>query len=71
MADHAAAARGRPPIGMAVAFALFRLLDITKPGPIGAIDRMHGPVGVMGDDVLAGLVGAIVLWVLVVTLLPS
>lgn len=45
----------------AAAFAMFRLLDITKPGPIGALDRRHDALGVMGDDVLAGLLGAILL----------
>ena len=43
------------------AFLLFRLLDIAKPGPIGRIDRRHDAIGVMGDDMLAGLAGAIVL----------
>lgn len=37
-------------------FGLFRLLDIWKPGPIGWADRkLHGALGVMMDDVLAGL----------------
>jgi len=39
-------------------FALFRGFDILKPGPIGWADRMGGPVGVMLDDVLAGLMAA-------------
>ena len=48
--------------GCLLAFALFRLLDITKPGPIGLIDRIPGRVGVMGDDLLAGLLTAALLW---------
>jgi phosphatidylglycerophosphatase A len=37
-------------------FALFRLFDITKPWPIGVIDRrVRGGLGVMLDDVAAGL----------------
>lgn len=44
-----------------VAFGLFRLLDIAKPGPIGRIDRRHDALGVMGDDMLAGVAGALVL----------
>ncbi len=48
--------------GVAAAFALFRALDIAKPGPVGAIDRMPGPVGVMGDDLAAGLGAAALLW---------
>lgn len=44
-----------------VGFALFRLFDIQKPGPIGWIDRQPGALGVMGDDMLAGAFAAIVL----------
>ena len=43
------------------AFLVFRLLDITKPSLIGVIDRRHDALGVMGDDVLAGLAGAVLL----------
>jgi len=46
------------------AFALFRLFDITKPGPIGAADRWHTPTGVMLDDILAGIAAALVLLVI-------
>ncbi|WP_342071091.1 phosphatidylglycerophosphatase A family protein [Yoonia algicola] len=45
--------------GWVAAFALFRLFDITKWGPIGWADRMHGPTGVMLDDVIAGIFAAI------------
>ena len=48
-------------LGIGAAFALFRLLDISKPGPIGWIDRRHDAIGVMGDDMLAGAAGAILL----------
>lgn len=44
-----------------IAFLLFRLFDITKPGPVGWADRQHTPLGVMLDDVIAGLLAAIVL----------
>jgi phosphatidylglycerophosphatase A len=44
--------------GLLLAFALFRLLDIAKPGPIGWLDRQGGTLGIMADDVLAGLVAA-------------
>lgn len=50
--------------GVLAAFGLFRLLDIAKPGPIGAIDRVPGRFGVMGDDIAAGLAAAAVLWLL-------
>ena len=42
-------------------FALFRLFDITKPGPIGWADRQGGAFGIMADDVLAGLAAALLL----------
>ncbi|WP_439155863.1 phosphatidylglycerophosphatase A family protein [Yoonia sp.] len=45
--------------GWVAAFVLFRLFDITKWGPVGWADRMHGPTGVMLDDVIAGLFAAI------------
>ncbi len=47
--------------GAVLAFVLFRLLDITKPGPIGAADRMNSAFGIMADDVIAGIGGAVVL----------
>jgi phosphatidylglycerophosphatase A len=49
------------PLGLLAAFALFRLLDIAKPGPIGWADRRSGPFGIMGDDVIAGIATAVVL----------
>ena len=49
-------------IGLAVAFAVFRVLDIVKPGPIGVIDRWPGAAGVMGDDIAAGCAGAALIW---------
>jgi len=37
-------------------FAMFRVMDILKPWPIHWIDRhVHGGVGIMLDDVLAGV----------------
>jgi len=43
-------------------FALFRLFDIVKPWPIREIDHgMRGGVGIMLDDVLAGILAASVL----------
>lgn len=50
------------PLGLLAAFTLFRLFDITKLGPIGWADRRHDALGVMGDDVIAGLVAAALLW---------
>ncbi len=51
---------GRPSwLSLLATFGLFRLFDITKPGPVGTLDRMPGRFGVMGDDLAAGLAAAI------------
>jgi len=48
--------------GILLAFALFRLFDIAKPGPVGWADRQKGAFGVMADDLIAGaMAGAAVL----------
>jgi phosphatidylglycerophosphatase A len=44
-------------------FALFRLFDVWKPWPIRWLDRhLKGGLGVMIDDVIAGIFAAVVLW---------
>ena len=44
-------------------FILFRILDILKPWPISYLDsRVHGGLGIMIDDVAAGLASAVILW---------
>jgi phosphatidylglycerophosphatase A len=48
-------------IGYALAFLLFRALDIWKPWPIGAAERLHGGLGIVADDVLAGVLSGLVL----------
>jgi phosphatidylglycerophosphatase A len=50
------------PIGLLAAFTLFRVLDVTKPGPIGWADRQHGAAGIMADDLIAGALAAGILW---------
>ncbi|MDO8730569.1 MAG: phosphatidylglycerophosphatase A [Candidatus Omnitrophota bacterium] len=37
-------------------FLLFRFLDIFKPGPIRRLECLPGGVGIMADDLLAGVV---------------
>lgn len=45
-------------------FVLFRVLDILKPFPIGLIDKkVQGGLGVIADDVVAGIVANIALQV--------
>jgi phosphatidylglycerophosphatase A len=45
--------------GWVTAFLAFRLFDIWKPGPIGWADRRGDALGVMLDDILAGLAAAL------------
>jgi phosphatidylglycerophosphatase A len=53
---------------VAGAFVLFRFFDIVKPLGVRRMERLRGGIGVMADDVLAGVYGFIVLllvrWVL-------
>jgi len=45
---------------LVISFTLFRILDILKPSYIGKIDRdVDGGWGVMGDDILAGVLAGI------------
>ncbi len=46
--------------GWVFGFLFFRAFDIWKPGPVGWADRRKGPAGVMLDDVIAGLLAAVV-----------
>ncbi|NCT40876.1 MAG: phosphatidylglycerophosphatase A [Alphaproteobacteria bacterium] len=47
---------------IAIAFALFRLFDITKPWPISHFDKnVQGATGVMVDDIMAGIFAAILI----------
>ena len=44
------------PLAWLLGFFLFRLFDITKPFPVSWFDqRIHGGIGIMMDDVVAGL----------------
>jgi len=50
------------PAAALAGFLLFRFFDIVKPFPAGWIDgHLHGGLGVMLDDVVAGLYALIVL----------
>lgn len=50
---------GAAPLELLVLFGLFRLFDIVKPWPIRAVERsVPGGLGVMLDDLVAGLCAA-------------
>ncbi len=45
--------------GWILAFLAFRLFDVWKPGPVGWADRrLGGGLGIMMDDVIAGILAA-------------
>jgi len=49
-------------IGYLAGFALFRLFDIWKPWPVSWADqKIKGGLGIMLDDVIAGIMGLIVI----------
>jgi phosphatidylglycerophosphatase A len=41
--------------GALLGFLLFRVLDIVKPYPARRLERLHGGLGVMADDAMAGI----------------
>ena len=44
------------------AFVLFRLFDIWKPPPVRQLEALPGGTGIVMDDVMAGVYGAMVLF---------
>ena len=45
-------------------FIIFRILDTLKPYPAGRAQNMSGAIGVMGDDLVAGIYTNIVLQII-------
>ena len=56
--------------GAVVGFLLFRLFDVVKPWPANRLEALHGGLGVMADDAMAGVYGNVAMRLLVVAL-PS
>ncbi len=48
-------------IGAGAGFLVFRLLDIVKPWPAGRLEALPGGVGIMADDVMAGVYGYLIM----------
>jgi phosphatidylglycerophosphatase A len=42
-------------LGIALGFLLFRVLDVIKPYPAAQVEHLHGGLGIMADDAVAGL----------------
>lgn len=52
-------------VSVAMGFALFRLFDILKPWPISWLDKnMSGGLGIMVDDILAGVAAGACGWLI-------
>ncbi len=44
-------------------FVIFRFFDMVKPWPISWLDKqVHGGIGIMLDDIVAGLMSMVALW---------
>src|SRR5699024_4742046 len=58
-------------VAIIIAFILFRFFDIIKPPPIGWADKkVAGGLGIMLDDIIAGVMAAAV-WVILYTFIFS
>ena len=44
-----------------LAFVFFRFFDILKPPPVSWAEKLHGGLGIMADDVLAGVYASLLL----------
>lgn len=50
-------------IPLVAVFVLFRVLDIAKPWPISRAEELPGGLGIMADDMIAGIVTAVLVYV--------
>jgi phosphatidylglycerophosphatase A len=44
-------------------FVLFRIFDIWKPWPIRRLEQLPGGIGIVADDLAAGIYGALILYI--------
>jgi phosphatidylglycerophosphatase A len=52
------------PVSYLAAFGFFRLFDIWKPFPVRLFEKLPGAVGVIADDLVAGLYAALCIYIL-------
>lgn len=52
--------------GVVAGFLLFRVFDIIKPYPVARLERLTGGLGIMADDVMAGVYANLALRILLV-----
>ena len=50
---------------IAAAFLVFRIFDIIKPWPCGALERLPGGLGIMADDLAAGVYANLTIQILI------
>jgi phosphatidylglycerophosphatase A len=49
-------------LGFLFAFLLFRLFDIAKPWPVNKAETLDGGLGIVADDIVAGLMAGVVVY---------
>lgn len=49
---------------IAAGFLIFRILDVAKPFPARRLEHLPGGTGVVLDDVMVGLYGNLILWLI-------
>lgn len=47
------------PVMALAAFGFFRFFDILKPGPVAWAERLPGALGIMADDIVAGILAGL------------
>lgn len=52
------------PMAFLYALILFRLFDIWKPPPVRSLEKLPAGTGIVLDDAMAGIYGAVILYVL-------
>jgi phosphatidylglycerophosphatase A len=53
------------PIYLLIAFVLFRIYDIFKPPPIKWFEKLPSGLGIMADDIIAGIYVLVIMHILV------
>lgn len=53
-------------VGFAMAFVLFRLYDVSKLWPISEFERLPGGIGIVSDDLVAGLIAGLIVAVVAI-----
>jgi phosphatidylglycerophosphatase A len=55
-------------VAVIVSFTLFRFFDIVKPYPAGRFERLKGGLGIMCDDLVAGVYAAVIVSIILAVL---